>query len=200
MATTLGRLDPLVTWPHEVTWLIKSDISPCLPGLCLPKLTRWIFIVKGHHPFSLLMIWSRNQVITWQIENVISQLPRDLWLWKLARVVGSNGGQLSIKSHNLLITWSYKVTWQMKNVINSLSRDLSLSNVAEGWLMIRSHMSNRKATYSFDHLVTWVHVTNELRYIFTSAMPIATKLNRVMACTRSLHSKSSLVLWSRDHL
>ena len=182
MATTLGRLDPLVTWPHEVTWLIKSDISPCLPGLCLPKLTRWIFIVKGHHPFSLLMIWSRNQVITWQIENVISQLPRDLWLWKLARVVGSNGGQLSIKSHNLLITWSYKVTWQMKNVINSLSRDLSLSNLAEGWLMIRSHMSK------------WTF------YIFTSAMPIATKLNRGMACTRSLHSKSSLLLWSRDHL
>ena len=70
----------------------------------------------------------------------------------------------------------------MKNVINSLSRDLSLSNLAEGWLMIMSHMSNHKATYSFDHVITWVHVTNELRYIFTSTMPIATKLNRVMTC------------------
>ena len=98
------------------------------------------------------------------------------------KLVGSNAGILSIKSQNLLITWSYKVTWQMKNVINSLSRDLSLSNLAEGWLMIRSHMSNHKATYSFDHVVTWVHVTNELRYIFTSTMPIATKLNRVMVC------------------
>ena len=98
------------------------------------------------------------------------------------KLVGSNAGILSIKSQNLLITWLYKVTWQMKNVINSLSRDLSLSNLAEGWLMIRSHMSNHKATYSFDHVVTWAHVTNELRYIFTSTMPIATKLNRVMVC------------------
>ena len=101
---------------------------------------------------------------------------------KLHRVVGSNAGLLYIKSYNLLITWSYKVTWQIKNVINSLSRDLSLSNLAGGWLMIRSHISYHKATYSFDHVVMWVHVTNELRYIFTSTMPIATKLNRVMAC------------------
>ena len=35
---------------------------------------------KGHHPVSLLMLWSRDQVITWQMQNVISQLPRDLWL------------------------------------------------------------------------------------------------------------------------
>ena len=116
------------------------------------------------------------------------------------KLVGSNAGILSIKSQNLLITWLYKVTWQMKNVINSLSRDLSLSNLAEGWLIIRSHMSNHKATYSFDHVVTWAHVTNELRYIFTSTMPIATKLNRVMVCNGSHRSKSSLVLWSRKHL
>ena len=55
MATTLGRLDPLVTWPHEVTWLIKNDISSLPRGLWLAKLTRWRFIVKGHHPFSLLL-------------------------------------------------------------------------------------------------------------------------------------------------
>ena len=101
---------------------------------------------------------------------------------KLDRVVGSNAGLLSIKSYNLLITWSYEVIWQMKNAINSLSRDLSLSNLAEGWLMIRSHMSNHKATYSFDHVVTWVHVTNELRYILTSTKPVAIKFNRGMAC------------------
>ena len=101
---------------------------------------------------------------------------------KLHRVVGFNAGLLYIKSYNLLITWSYKVTWQMKNVINSLSRDLSLSNLAGGWLMIRRHISNHKATYSFDHVVMWVHMTNELRYIFNSTVPIATKLNRVMPC------------------
>ena len=185
MAITLGRLDPLVTWAHKVTWLIKSDMSPCLRGLWLPKLTRWMFIVKGHHPLSLLMLWSRDQIITWQMENVISQLPRDLWLpnltewWVLMRAY-----YLS----SLITCWSrghIRSHDKWKNVTNSLSRDLSLSKLAEEWLMIRSHMSNHKATYSFDHVVTWVHVTNELRYIFTSTMPIAAKLNRVMACNEA---------------
>ena len=54
----------------------------------------------------------------------------------------------------------------MKNVINSFSRDQWLSNLTEGWLMIRSHMSNNKVTYPSDHTVMWGHVTNELHYIF----------------------------------
>ena len=54
----------------------------------------------------------------------------------------------------------------MKNVINSFSRELWLSNLAEGWLMIKSHTSDNKVTYPSDHAVTWGHVTNELYYIF----------------------------------
>ena len=140
MATTLGRLDLLVTWPHEVTWLIKNDISPLPRGLWLAKLTRRRFIVKGHHPLSLLMLWSRDQVITWQMENVISQLPRDLWLPNLTE------WWVLMWSHNMLITWSNKVTWKMKNVINLLSRDLLLSNLTEGWLMIKQL---NRSIYSF---------------------------------------------------
>ena len=137
MATTLARLDPLVTWPHEVTWLIKNDISPLPRGLWLAKLTRWRFILKGHHPLSLLMFWSRDEVITWYMENVISQL---------------NRGLLSMKSHNLLITWLYKVTWQMKNVINLLSRDLSLLHLTEGWLMIKQVNQSTIVTGNSMHL------------------------------------------------
>ena len=129
--------------------------------------------------FDVLITWSSYHVT--EQKRYISTSARPM-ATKLGRMVGSNTGLLSIKSHNLLITWSHKVTWQIKNVLNSLSRDLSLSNLTEGWLMIRSHMSNHKATYSFDHVVTWVHAINELRYIFTSTRPIATKLNRVMAC------------------
>ena len=62
---------------------------------------------------------------------------------KLDRVVDSNAGLLSTKSHNLLITWSYKVIYQMKNVINSFSHDLWLSILKDGWLMIKSHMSQQ---------------------------------------------------------
>ena len=33
MATTLGKFDPMITWPHEVTRLIKNDISQLPRGL-----------------------------------------------------------------------------------------------------------------------------------------------------------------------
>ena len=93
---------------------------------------------------------------------------------KLDRVVGSKASLLSTKSHNLLITWSHKVIKRMQNVINSFSRDQWLSNLTEGWLMIRSHMSNNKVTYPSDHVVTWSHVTNELhyRFILRSLLPL----------------------------
>ena len=97
-----------------------------------------------------------------------------------------------------MITWSHKVTWQMKNVFNSLSRDLWLLDLTERWLMIRNHMSNHKATNSFDHVVTWVHVANTLRYTFTSTKPIATKLDRVMACIKEPPPPNwhcSLITW-----
>ena len=42
----------------------------------------------------------------------------------------------------------------MKNVINSFSHDLWLSNLTEGWLMIKSHMSNNKVAYPSDQAVT----------------------------------------------
>ena len=144
MATPHGRLDPVITSPYEVTWLIKNNISPLPRGLCHHSLI--------HHSLSILTLWSCDQVITWLIKNVISQLSRDLWL-------------LNLTEWGILMwTLSHKVTWQMKNVINSWL----LANLKEGWLMIRSHMFNYKATYSFDHVVTWVHVTNELCYVFTS--------------------------------
>ena len=69
---------------------------------------------KGPPSIESFDLWSCDQVITWQMENVISQLLQDLWLSNLTY----------IKSDNLFIKWSYKVTWQMKNVIKLLSRDL----------------------------------------------------------------------------
>ena len=49
------------------------------------------------------------------------------------RVVGSNAGLLSTKSHKSnKITWSHKIILQIKNTINSFSRDLWLSNLTEG--------------------------------------------------------------------
>ena len=72
---------------------------------------------------------------------------------KLGRVVGSNAGLLSLRSHNLLITWPYMATWQMKNVVNLLSRDLSLSNLTEGWLMIKQLNQSATVTGNSIHLL-----------------------------------------------
>ena len=118
MATTLGRLDPLVKWPHEVTWLIKSDISPSLRGLWLPKLTRWMFILKGKGPPSIESFDALITLPSYHMTDAKRYISTSAgpMATKLDRVVGSNTALLSIKSHNLLIMWSYKVTWQMKNV------------------------------------------------------------------------------------
>ena len=93
--------------------------------------------------------------------------------WQSSNLVGSNASLLPAKSHNLLLTWSHKVIKQMKNVISLFSRARWLSNLAEGWLMIKSQMSNSKATYSPDHAVTWGHMKNERH---------ATKLEMMLAC------------------
>ena len=125
---------------------------------------------------SIKSTWSSDHVT--DRKRYISTSARSM-ATKLDRVVGSNADLLSTKSYNLLITWSHKVT---KNVINSFSRYLWLSNLTEGWLMIRSHMSNSNITYPSDHTVTWGHVTNELHYMFIFTKPIATKFDRMMAC------------------
>ena len=86
---------------------------------------------------------------------------------RLDRVLDSNADLLSTKSFNLLITWSHKVIWQIKNAINAINlRFLWQSSLTEGWLMVRSHMSNSKVTYPSDNALTWGHVTNELHYVF----------------------------------
>ena len=167
MVTTLGRLDSMITGSHEVTWLIKNDISPLPRGTWLPYLTRWRFTVKGHHPLSLLTLWSRDQVTSYHVtdkKRYISTSARPM-ATKLGRVVGSNAGFLSIKSHNLLMTWSHKVTWQMKNILNSLLRDLSLLNLTEGWLMIRSQSPTTKPHISS---ITWLReFTRQMDFVIS---------------------------------
>ena len=200
MATTLGRLDSLVTWPYEATWIIKSDISPSLRGLWLPKLTRWMFIVKGHHPLSLLMLWSRDQIITWQMENVISQLPRDLWLpnltewWVLVRAYYPSShitcwSRDHIRSHgkwkmlwiHFLVTCPYQ-TWQKGG----------------SWLGVISSITKLHIPS-----ITWLReFTWQMNFVI-SLLPrglLLLSLTGWWLVMRSHHWRSSLVLWPRDHV
>ena len=106
---------------------------------------------------------------------------------KVDRVVGSNVGLLSIKSYNLLITWSYKVTWQMKKCYKftfswpvAIKVDRRVTYDQESYVQPQSHIFLRSRGY-----VSFLLLLN---------------LTGWWLVMRSHHSKSSLVLWSRDHL
>ena len=153
----------MATWSHVTN---KKRYISTSPKAMTAKLGKVEIYNKGPpsiKSFDALSTWSSDHVT--DKKSYIFTSARTM-AKKLDRVVGSNAGLLSTKSHNLLITWSHKVIKQMKNVINSFPRNLWLSNLTEGWLMIRSHMSNNKVTYPSDHVVTWGHVTNEFHYIF----------------------------------
>ena len=50
---------------------------------------------------------------------------------KLGSIVTYLEGLINIKSHNALITWSYKVTWQSKIIISLLPECLRPPNLVE---------------------------------------------------------------------
>ena len=69
-----------------------------------------------------------------------------------------------------------QITWKIKNVISPSPRDVWPPSLIGWWLMIKScklqsHMFFRSRS----------HVTNKQHDIFTSAIPMATKLDRMMA-------------------
>ena len=110
--------------------------------------------------FESLSSWSSDHVA--DKKRYISTSAR-IMAKKLDRVVDYKAGLLSTKPHNLLISWSHKVIKQMQNVINLFLRDLWLSNLTEGWLMIKSHMSNNK---SHIPLTMWLReVTRQMNFM-----------------------------------
>ena len=170
-----------VTWPcncvatpHEVTWQIKKRYISTSPKALTAKLGK-VEIYNKRSPsmksFESLSSWSSDHVA--DKKRYISTSARTM-AKKPDRVVDSKAGLLSTKPHNLLITWSHKVIKQMQNVINLFLRDLWLSNFTEGWLMIKSHVSNNNVTHPSDQVVTWSHETNQLHDIFIlwSLMPL----------------------------
>ena len=147
----------MITWLHEVTWLIKNDISPLPRGPWLPNLTRWNFIVKGHYLLSLLTLWSCNQVITWHMKNDISQLPRDLrpphlsewWILMRAYYPSSHStcwsrGHISHmtneKCFKFLFTWPVAIELGRKG---SLWLGVTCSTQSHIFLRSRGYVSSR---------------------------------------------------------
>ena len=151
MVTTLGRINPLIMWSHEVTWLIKNDISPLPRGPWLDKVEVCSKGPPSIESFDALIMWPNYHVT--DEKRYISTSARPM-ATKIDRVVGSNAG---LFIHQVTQPVDHVVT---EGYMTNEKWNLSLSNLTERWLMIRSHMSNHKATCSFDHVFTWVHVTN----------------------------------------
>ena len=61
-----------------VIFLIPQDLWP-------PDLEGWWDKAKVQHQQSHVTVWSRSQVITWQMKNFIFPLSRGLWLPNLTR-------------------------------------------------------------------------------------------------------------------
>ena len=160
----------MATWSHLINK--KRYISTSLRPMTAKPAKVEIYRKKPSSikSFEALGMWSSDHMTDKRLYFSTSYVYQP---WQSSNLVGSNASLLSAKSHNLLLTWSLKVIKQMKNVISLFSRARWLSNLAEGWLMIKSQMSNSKVTYFSDHVVTWGHMKNELH---------ATKLEMMLAC------------------
>ena len=152
---------PRWSWGHATN---KKRYISTSPRYMTVKLGKIEIYSKEPPFFGSLCTWSNDHVT--DKKHYISASVRPI-VARLDRVLDSNADLLSTKSFNLLITWSHKVIWQIKNAINAINlRFLWQSSLTEGWLMVRSHMSNSKVTYPSDNALTWGHVTNELHYVF----------------------------------
>ena len=107
------------------------------------------------------------------MKNVVSQLPWDLWIPNLTEWC------VLMQAYYL----SSHTTWWSRGHRRSHENEKCFKSIFTWSIAISlTNMPNHNTTYFFDHLVTWVHVTNELRHIFTYTR---LKINKVMACNES---------------
>ena len=100
-----------------------------------------------------LIMWTHE--VTWQIKNIVSLLPKDLWA--------------PMKSHNPLSMWSCDVTCHIKHIMSLLLRDLWPPNFAGWWL-------REEGIYPWSHMTIWScgHMTNKRANTNISSCAMAT--------------------------
>ena len=120
--------DKIIISIYPPTFLPTSIISLLPQDLWPPYLAGWWFKVNDHLLQNHVILWSRGQVITWEMKkSYISTSTRPM-ANKLDRVVASDEKMLSTKSHNPFVTWKQQATWQIKNVISLFPRGLCALN------------------------------------------------------------------------
>ena len=113
---------------------------PCYFNLCSLEINSNGGLKRNHLEFS-----------SSATKNIISPLPRCLWLTKLGRVVTYHEGLPPIKSHEALITWSSNISWQTKFIINSTTRVVMTTKLGK----MVAHLNGLLPIKSYDPMITW---------------------------------------------
>ena len=188
MVTTLGRLDSMITWSYEVTWLIKKRYISTSTRPITAKLYK--VGVHGKGPPSIKSFWHFDDWSCYHVadeKRYISTSARPMTT-KFNKVVDSNASLLSIWSQNLLITWSHNVTWEWQMFFKftftrpfAIRLDKHVQPQCHIFLQSRGYVSSR----------------DKMNFII-SLLPrglLLLKLTRWWLVMRN-HSKNSDVLWS----
>ena len=112
---------------------------PCYFNLCSLEINSNGGLKQNHLEFS-----------SSATKNIISPLPRCLWLTKLGRVVAYHEGLPPIKSHEALITWSSNISWQTKFIINSTTRVVMTTKLGK----MVAHLNGLLPIKSYDPMIT----------------------------------------------
>ena len=133
-----------------VTLCNKRITSIYFSTFYLPGLYLYFHKTYGHHTWQVgELSWkTTSNKVTWPFDVVMWS--RGKWktlcflstrsmATKLDREIAPDENILSTKSHNPLITWTYRLTWQIKKVLSPFPRGLWQLNYIGGWRLIRSH-------------------------------------------------------------
>ena len=146
--------------------------------------------VWWQHLPSYVTFWSGCHVTIFKSDICLSAITMAT---KLGRVVTCGGGTPPSKSRHLLIPWSRD---KFRKLISTLLQYLWPWNLAGCQLTVgRSHIPSQMTFWSNGH------VTNIKTYICTPAIPMATKLGRVVTWGRGTQPSTSgelFITWSRD--
>ena len=108
---------------------------------------------------------------------------------KIDRIVTYCSKFLTIKSHGILITWSWKIlkslrsvnlgeSWLTKTITSVLHQYLLSLNLVKWWLTL--YCPHRYCLWSFDHVVLRDHKTNYNHYIHTTTEYRVTKFFKIV--------------------
>ena len=178
---TVKSHNALIMWSYKVTWQTKIIVSLLPECLRPPNLAGWLVTLMGCYLLSHMTLWSHISTMTLFLAT------------ELGRMVTYLEGFLTIKSHNALVIWSYKVTWKTKIILKKIAYGYKLGRMItylDEFLPVKLHSS----------LITWSCKIMWQTKTVISLLPVsmATKLARmVIYLDRLLIIKSykTLIMW-----